>query len=90
MQGDVAAIVDIGAIELRRLAHRGEDFLGDRAGDRRHRRDETVSGKWRHGRVHAPRDDALDRGMRWNGGLAQLGKLGTQLVEQGRQAPTAA
>ena len=43
MQRDVAAIVDIGAAQRRGVRHRREDFLGDGAGDRGHRRDETRS-----------------------------------------------
>ena len=38
--GDVAAVVDVGAVERRGGAHHRHQLVGDRAGHRRHRRDE--------------------------------------------------
>jgi len=58
MQGNIAAIIDIGAIELRGLAHGAENLLRHGSRHRRHRGNETIGGKRRHRRVHAPRDDA--------------------------------
>jgi hypothetical protein len=40
MQRDVAAIVDVSALKRRDLQHRAENFFGDGACDRRHRRNE--------------------------------------------------
>ena len=59
MQRDIATIVDISALEPRALQHRAENFFGDCAFDRRHRRDELLGGKWRHRRMHAARDVAV-------------------------------
>ncbi len=59
MERDIAAIIDIGAIEPRRLDHGAENFFRDRTRHRRHRRDETICRKWRDRRMHPPRDDAL-------------------------------
>ena len=44
MDGDVAAIVDIGLVEAGRGTHRRHDLVGDRTGHRRHRRDEFRDG----------------------------------------------
>ena len=55
MQRDVAAIVDIGAIELGALDHHAENLLRNGAGNRRHRRDEAIPGERRHRVVHAAR-----------------------------------
>jgi hypothetical protein len=43
MQRDVAAIVDIGAREIAGGDQRPQHLVGDRAGDRRHRRDEDIA-----------------------------------------------
>ena len=82
MQRDVAAIVDIGALERRLLHHRAENFLRDAAGDRRHRRDEMIGGKRRHRGMHAARDRALQQAPRRIGGLAQQRQLVAEFVEQ--------
>jgi hypothetical protein len=59
MQRDVAAIVDVGALKLRRIQHRAKNLFRDRARDRRHWRNEMIGGKWRHRFMHAARDRAL-------------------------------
>ena len=87
MQRDVAAIIDIGAVEPRRRQHRAEDFLGHAARDRRHRRDEAIGGKRRDRGMHAARDDAFQRAVRRIGGLAQLGKFLAELIEQAGETP---
>ncbi len=61
MQGDVAAIVDIGPIERRCIQHCAENLLRHTAGNCRHRRNETISGIRRDRSVHATRHDALQR-----------------------------
>ncbi len=87
MQRDVAAIVDIGAVERCGAEHGGKNFLGDAAGHRRHRRDEFCRGKRRHRRMHAPRDNALQRTAHRIGRLAQLGQLLAEFIEQAGEAP---
>ena len=84
MQRDVAAIIDIGAVERRGAQHGAENFLRHRACDRRHRGDETIGGERRHRRVHAPRDHALQRARCRVGGLAQQRQFVAELVEQTR------
>ncbi len=86
MQRDVAAIVDIGAIERRLAQHRAENFLRHAAGDRRHRRDEMIGGKRRHRRMHAARDLALQQALRRIGGLTQQRQLVAEFVEQTGEA----
>ncbi len=87
MQRDVAAIVDIGAIERRLIQHRTEDFLGHCARHRRHRRDEAVGREWRDGRMHAARDDAFQHTACRHGRLAQFDQFRTEFVEQAGEAP---
>ena len=41
MQGDIAAIVHVGATQPRGSCHCGQNFLGNRTGNRGHRRDEA-------------------------------------------------
>ena len=72
MQRDIAAIIDIGALEARRGQHGAENFFRDGAGHRRHRRNEVVGGKRRDRRMHAARDDAFQRATRRIGRLAQF------------------
>ena len=86
MQRDVAAIVDIGAIERRCRQHRAKDFLCHTAGDGRHRRDEAIRSEWGNGRMHAARNRSLQRATQGMSGLAQLSQFGAQLVEQAAQA----
>jgi hypothetical protein len=81
MQRDVAAIVDIGAIERRGAQHGAEDFFRDAAGHRRHRRDEFVDGKRRHRRMHAARDDAFEHTARRIGRTAQFRQFLAEFVE---------
>ena len=57
MQRDVAAIIDVSAVEPRRGQHRAENFFRDAARHRRHRRDEVIGRKRRDRRMHAARDD---------------------------------
>ncbi len=56
MKGDVAPVVDRGAAQLRGAGHDGQNLLGDRSGDSRHRRDEHVPSIRLNGRHHAPGD----------------------------------
>ncbi len=86
MQRDIAAIVDIGAIERRGGHHRAKDFLRDASGHRRHRRDEAIGGKGRHGRMHPPRDDAAQLATRCIGGAAQMPQLRAELIKQAGEA----
>jgi hypothetical protein len=51
VNGDVAAVVDEGALDAGRGADRGHDGVGDGAGDGGHGCDETV-GEWCGRRVH--------------------------------------
>ena len=61
MQRNVAAIIDVSARQLRRAQHRAKDLLSYGACDCGHRRNEAITGKGRHRRVHAARHDALQR-----------------------------
>ena len=83
MEGDVAAIVDEGAVEFRRRRHGREDFLGDGARHRRHRRDEAGTGVGERCPPHAAGDVA---GREFRRRPAQQGKLGAQFIEDGREA----
>ena len=58
MQGDITAIVDIGAGEVRRAGHGRENLVGHRPRHRSHRRDEDRLGKGGDGDLHAPRHGA--------------------------------
>ena len=87
MQGDIAAIVDIGAIEPRRGQHGAEDFLCDAARNGRHRRNKMIGRKRRHGRVHAACDDAAQRAAGGIGGLSKLGQFFAEFIEQSVEAP---
>ncbi len=87
MQGDVAAIVDVGAIEPRRIKHGSENFFRDAAGDRGHRRDEMLGRKWRYRRMHAARDDATERAASRIGSLSKLDQLFAEFIEQTVKTP---
>ena len=86
MQRDIAAIIDVSALKLRRRQHGAKDFFRDRARHRRHRRDETVGGKRRHRRMHPARDDALQRALQRIGRRAQFAQLLAELVKQTGEA----
>ena len=87
MQRDVAAIVDVGAIEPCRGQHRAENFFRDAARHRRHRRDEVIGSKRRDRRMHAARDDAFQRASNRIGGLSQFNQLLAEFIEQAGEAP---
>ncbi len=85
--GDVAAIVDIGALEAGdRLRHRAQHGVGDGPGDGGHRRDELLA-KEPAGARHAPCRRAGQRRRLRPERLAQhpqfAGELGQQAVEGG-------
>jgi hypothetical protein len=86
MQRDVAAVIDVGAGERRRLGHRRKNFLGDCAGDRRHRRYETLGMERRDRRRHPARDDAQRPRRRRRGGRTQQRQFGAEFVEHRREA----
>ena len=89
MEGDVAAVVDVGATDPR-LGEGADQLLGDAAGHRRHRRDEAAAAGMRPaGRDHAPRDRAGGRGRRAGRRRqveAQQRQLGDQLLEHAAKA----
>ena len=87
MQRDVAAVVDVGAGERRSSGHHVQYFLGDRARDRRHRRNEPQCVERRHRSRHPPRDDALRPRRRRRRGRAQQRQFVTELVEHRREPP---
>ena len=87
MQRDVAAIIDVSALEPRRGQHRAENFFRDAARHRRHRRDEVIGGKRRDRRMHAARDDAFQRASHRIGGLSQFDQLLAEFIEQAGKAP---
>ena len=87
MQRDVAAIVDVGAIEPRRAEHRAENFFRDAAGHRRHRRDEMIGRKRRHRRMHAARDDTLQRAPSRIGSPSKFDQFRAEFIEQAGEAP---
>jgi antitoxin VapB len=87
MQRDVAAIIDVGAGERRRLGHRRQNFLGDRSSDRRHRRDETRRMERRDRRRHPARDDAPRPRRCRQGARPQQRQFVAELVENGREPP---
>ena len=60
MQGDVAAVVDVGLSSVRPAQQRLQHLVGDGAGDRGHRRDEDRAMR-PDGRDHAPRDRAAQQ-----------------------------
>ena len=70
--------------QRRRRRHVRQQLVGDRAGHRRHRRDEHV-GEGPAGRDHAPRHGAVDVRLLVHG-RAQRGKLVAQLRQDGREA----
>ena len=87
MQRNVAAIVDIAAFKPRRIQHRAKNFFRDGARHRRHRRNEMIKSKRRHGRIHAARDRTLQFAARRATGLAQQRQLVAQFVEQTGKTP---
>ncbi len=87
MEGDVAAIVDIGLVEVRRRQHVVEHLLGHRAGDRRHEGDEAAVGsEGADGGQHAPGNRAVHREPGGRAGLAQQREFRHQLIEDGGEA----
>ena len=87
VQGDIAAIIHIGTLKVRRSQHDAENLFRHRACHRRHRRNEMVGSKWRDRRMHAARDHALQRASSWIGCLTQFGQLFAKLVQQAGEAP---
>ena len=83
VDGDVAAVVDMGALQFGNRQHGIDDFLGDRSGDRRHGRDEAMAGVVDGGPPHAARHGALGHPA---GGLAQQVELAAQFVQHGGEA----
>ena len=67
MEGDVAAIIHIGALQAASRDEMREDMVGHRAGDGRHRRDEALAGEGEAGRTHALGDGPRE------GDIADLG-----------------
>ena len=84
MQRDIAAIVDVSALEPRRRQHGAKDFFRDGARHRRHRRDEAVGGKRRDRRMHPARDDALQRARR--GSAAERNSLNSSQSSSSKPA----
>ncbi|MET3310367.1 hypothetical protein ABIF41_002208 [Bradyrhizobium japonicum] len=86
MQRDVAAIVDIGLVERRRVQHCAQNLLGHAARHRGHRRDEAIGGIGRNGGIHAARNGALQWARSGFRCLAQLRQLHAELIEQPGEA----
>ena len=86
MEGAVAAIVDIGAVELAAGKQRGEHFVGYRTGNGGHRRYEAF--RQRHdGRLHAARRRAVKGARRQEKcRQPQFGKLLDQLDQDRLEA----
>ena len=90
MERAVAAIVDIGAVELAAGKQRGEHFVGYRSGDGGHRRDEAF--RQRHdGRFHAPRRRAGEgaRRQKQPGGAVREAPRPTRSGSSGSARPPA-
>jgi len=87
MQRDVAAIVDIGAIELGCAQHGDENFFCDGTGHRRHRRDEMIGGIGRDCRVHAAGNHPFQAALRRIGGPTQRRQLFAEFIEQAGKTP---
>ena len=83
MKSDVAAIIDIGALEVGRRGHSRENLLGHTAGHRRHRRDEPILRKVQRRPPHAPGHRPFGLLAGW---LAQKRELAAQLIEDGCEA----
>src|ERR1700742_4557592 len=82
MQRDIPAIIDVSAIELRRVQHRPENLLRHRAGDRRHRGNEEFGSKWRDRGMHAARNYTSQQALLRAGRLTQFRQLFAELVQQ--------
>ena len=82
VEGDVAAVVHVGAVEVAGRGHRGEDRVGDGAGDGGHRGDERRAERG-DGLGHRPGGLA---GERARAGGAEPRELGDELVEERREA----
>ena len=77
---DIAPVVDVGAFERTAGQHRRQHFVGDGAGDRRHRR-YVYAGMRSTSPDHAAGDWSCDVHRRARDRHAQLRKLRYQLVE---------
>jgi hypothetical protein len=87
VQRDVAAVVDIGVMQLRRAQHRAKNLFGDGAGDRGHRRNETIGCERRHRGMHPAGDNALQQASVRIGGCAQQRQFAAEFVEQTGKPP---
>lgn len=86
VEGDIAAVIDVGALEAAAGRERRQDLVGDGARHRRHGGDEDRTvGPDRRG--HAPRHRAGDGRHRRPHGPAQDIQLLDQLGEQAFEAP---
>lgn len=86
MQGNIAAIVDVSAIERCICCHRGQDFIGDRTSDSGHARDKSIPAQAADGAVHPTRDaQAGERRLRGHC-LAQERQFRAQLIENRAEA----
>ena len=87
MQRNVAAIIDVSARQSRRAQHRAKDLLGHRACDCGHRRNEAITCKGCHRRMHAARDDTLECASPRIGRPSQFAELFAELIEQPGEPP---
>jgi hypothetical protein len=86
MQCDVAAIVDIGPIQISGLHHGTEDLLCDGTSHSSHRRDEVIRSKGSNRIVHPVRDISLQETPIRSGRFPQFRKLLAEFVEQSGEA----
>ena len=86
MQGDVPAIIHIGARKLGRGTHRGKNFFGDGTRHRRHGRDEKLGGVGQDSSHHAAGDDSARPIAFGEALLSQEYKFAAELVEDGFEA----
>ncbi len=81
VQRDVAAIVDVGAVKVRRAGHRRQNFFCHRAGDGRHGCNEPAFGIGCHGRRHSLCDGSVQVRSTRAGLGSQIRQLRAKFVE---------
>ncbi len=81
MQGDVAAVVNVGAGEPGCRRHSVQDFFRHGAGNRGHWSDESSFAVGRNRGLHASRDDAHCRRYAGVRGLSQSCEFATEFIE---------
>src|ERR1700757_4115270 len=86
MQGDVAAVVNVSAMESRRLDHGGENSFGDGASHRGHRCDVATMTISRNSLGHSPGDGASRHWRGLTDGTAQKRQLLAEFIENSNES----